>query len=139
MTEAEIAEVFETLHLESEEARRAAAFDALREKGRLQFQVSMVNNTGFQPLETLARRQKENRKQLKQAVFEIYGGCCSCCGERAFEFLSIDHVLGGGNKERKTISIPQLYRRLFEAGVRQERYRVLCYYPRVSASLFQWF
>jgi hypothetical protein len=77
--------------------------------------------------ETLARRQKETRKQLKQAVFKIYGGCCSCCGERAFEFLSIDHMLGGGTKERKIISIPQLYRKLFEAGVRQEQYRVLCY------------
>lgn len=28
---------------------------------------------------------------------------CICCGEKMIEFLSIDHINGGGNKERKSL------------------------------------
>jgi len=28
---------------------------------------------------------------------------CACCGEAQLEFLTIDHIAGGGNKHRKAI------------------------------------
>jgi len=35
-------------------------------------------------------------------MFE-YGNKCACCGEEQPEFLSIDHIGGGGNAHRKSI------------------------------------
>ena len=41
---------------------------------------------------------------LKKAAFLAYGGDrCSCCAEHRKEFLTIDHINGGGNKHRKRI------------------------------------
>ena len=40
------------------------------------------------------------------AAYVAYGGenfACACCGENTYEFLSIDHVNGGGNQHRKEI------------------------------------
>lgn len=40
----------------------------------------------------------------KLAAFDAYGGrFCACCGESHLEFLSIDHIDGGGSKHRKEI------------------------------------
>jgi len=51
---------------------------------------------------------EENRKRildykdrLKVQVFDHYGRACKCCGETRKEFLSMDHVNGGGNKHRR--------------------------------------
>lgn len=51
----------------------------------------------------MARR---NRQRLadKKAAFAAYGGeHCSCCGERHFEFLTIDHINGDGGEHRKVL------------------------------------
>jgi hypothetical protein len=36
---------------------------------------------------------------------EHYGGQCACCGEDRWEFLTIDHIKGGGHKQRKEAGI----------------------------------
>jgi len=42
---------------------------------------------------------------LKDAAFSAYGGYkCACCGETTIEFLSLDHVAGGGNAHRVSVS-----------------------------------
>lgn len=43
----------------------------------------------------------------KQAVIDAYGGSCVCCGETAFEFLSIDHLKGNGAAHRR--AVPSIY------------------------------
>lgn len=51
--------------------------------------------------------------------------CCECCGEKNKEFLTIDHINGGGNKHRKKIKeyLPlHLKKNKYPTG-----YRVLCY------------
>ena len=30
---------------------------------------------------------------------------CACCGEKTYEFLSIDHIDGGGSKHRRDMKI----------------------------------
>lgn len=45
-----------------------------------------------------------HKLQLKIIVIDVYGGECSCCSEHRLEFLSIDHVNGGGNKHRKELN-----------------------------------
>jgi len=54
---------------------------------------------------------KENRAhitglntEIRMTVLKHYGGTppkCACCGESHLEFLAIDHIKGGGIKERK--------------------------------------
>jgi len=50
------------------------------------------------------QRQKKSHKQLKDLVFAAYGGyICTCpgCTETAEEFMTIDHINGGGNAHRR--------------------------------------
>src|SRR3990167_5885988 len=49
-----------------------------------------------------SRKRKEQRAQL----IEAYGSKCNCCGEQEKAFLVIDHVNGGGNKERAILKYP---------------------------------
>jgi adenylate kinase family enzyme len=46
-------------------------------------------------------RCKKYHAQLKAEVVEHYGGFCTCCKENQIEFLTIDHVDGGGNEHRR--------------------------------------
>jgi hypothetical protein len=54
--------------------------------------------------------QSEKRKKLlnerKKIIFEHYTNGkmeCNCCGEKMSEFLTIDHINGGGTMERKRL------------------------------------
>jgi len=55
----------------------------------------------------LRNREKFNqnaaryRAKRKRDVFGFYGYKCNCCGETEPAFLTIDHVHGGGNKQRR--------------------------------------
>lgn len=46
------------------------------------------------------KRHAENRRQ----ALDAYGGECSCCGETQDAFLAIDHIDGGGNEHRRSLS-----------------------------------
>jgi hypothetical protein len=64
---------------------------------------------------------------LKLKVLVAYGGpepACACCGERRFEFLTIDHMNGGGSKHAKAVK-NRVYQALAKAGF-PPGYRVLC-------------
>ncbi len=56
---------------------------------------------------TTARTVKSNRKKrsdYRKETISHYGGTpprCACCGEKEVKFLTIDHINGGGNKDRK--------------------------------------
>lgn len=71
---------------------------------------------------------KVYRQNLRSEAIAAYGGACVCCGEVETEFLSFDHVEGGGKKHRAAIggSGQQLYRWL-----KQHEYpsvvRLLCH------------
>jgi len=91
----------------------------------------------------IKRRQDEyrakNREQLnaknrmwqekqRKIVLEHYGGeksHCSCCGEEHLEFLTIDHINGGGNKHREEIGQGGLYRWLIKNNF-PDGFRILC-------------
>jgi len=69
-------------------------------------------------------------KRLRLRVLNHYSNGtlqCKCCGEKIYEFLCLDHIKGGGNKERKKTGYgPKLYLWLikndFPIG-----YQVLCH------------
>lgn len=68
------------------------------------------------------------RIRIKQEVITKYGGSCRCCGEDNVMFLSLDHVNGGGTKERSEDRLlgGRLYRTLRKLPV-DPKYQVMCY------------
>jgi hypothetical protein len=74
-------------------------------------------------------RYKEYSRQLKWDVVEAYGGKCVCCGEDRIEFLTVDHVDGGGKAHRRTLGGygRSIYRWLKLQGFPQEGYQLLCW------------
>ena len=84
-----------------------------------------------------ARRKLKYRKR-KEEVIDHYGGSCECCGEHRREFLTIDHVNGGGTKHRKTLGVEggsSIYRFL-QVRDYPDGYRVLCMNCNFSMGLF---
>ena len=59
---------------------------------------------------------------------EVYGRICACCGEDRPEFLTIDHIHGGGNRHRRELKRNggvSFYCWLIQQGF-PEGYRTLC-------------
>lgn len=46
-------------------------------------------------------KAKERWDRRRKLVFKHYGEFCACCGEDQYEFLTIDHINGGGNLENR--------------------------------------
>lgn len=72
----------------------------------------------------------EQRARYKRECFEAYGGPkCACCGETRLYFLTLDHKLGGGNKDRQIYDKGNgVYSRLRAAGFPdKDKYQVLCF------------
>ena len=83
---------------------------------------------------------KKRRIEVKKAVIEAYGGKCACCGERTFEFLTIDHIGGGGRQHRSRTGhqlngLP-LYRWLAAADFPKDRFRLLCINCNFATGLY---
>lgn len=73
-------------------------------------------------------REKRYKMKNKLIVLTHYGGNppkCACCGETHIEFLTIDHINGGGCKHRKQIGTNNINRWLIKNNF-PEGYRVLC-------------
>jgi hypothetical protein len=70
-------------------------------------------------------RAKSHRR-IREESFAGYGGKCQCCGEERFEFLALDHVNGGGRKEREKLSTRQISQKVIANNFPPE-YRVLCH------------
>lgn len=75
-----------------------------------------------------AEHRKERRKareNLRREAITAYGAKCSCCGESEMVFLAIDHLNGGGARQRKEIS-NHTYRWLKKLGY-PSGFQVLCH------------
>lgn len=84
---------------------------------------------GREHKEEISAKRKTDRRTLKQTVLDAYGGTCACCGERAFEFLTLDHINGDGADHRRVLASRQsavLYRHLIAASF-PSGFRVLCF------------
>lgn len=79
-------------------------------------------------LPQMRKRGNEKRVEDKLKVISHYSNGtnkCECCSEKYYEFLTIDHIKGGGHKHRKQVGYSKIYiwliRNHFPIG-----YRVLC-------------
>ena len=71
---------------------------------------------------------KGYRQKLRVEVLAKYSGGipkCKCCGELQVEFLTLDHIHGGGNKERRTLGLGVVFRQARDE-VDLTKYQVLC-------------
>lgn len=63
---------------------------------------------------------------VREKVFAHYGDVCACCGITEPNFLTIDHINGGGNKHRRQLKKNSIYTWLiknnFPAG-----FQLLCF------------
>lgn len=85
-------------------------------------------------------RRNYLRKCRLKAIEHYSNGTnsCSCCGEKHIEFLSFDHINGGGKKDRdnnikgkySTIGV-FLVRKNFPSG-----YRILCFNCNLSRGFY---
>ena len=72
---------------------------------------------------------KERRRKLRNDVISAYGSRCVCCGESREEFLTIDHINGGGNAHRKSLvnmSSTTFYQWLKSNEFPKQGFRCLC-------------
>ena len=130
------------------EKRRLCSKLSARKKRALHPEESREYNRNYQkkwnkanPGRYKARRQRERAnpktklvketwyKMMRRRVLEHYGGTpptCQCCGESEYEFLTLEHLNGGGTKHRMEAGpsavCPQIVRLGFPDG-----YSVLCY------------
>lgn len=81
-------------------------------------------------------RLREKHRERRVSLLERYGGRCACCGEARTEFLAIDHVEGGGTRERNSTKPHEYYRRLLRSPVPLPGYRVLCHNCNTSLGLY---
>lgn len=63
-------------------------------------------------------------------VLQHYSGkavpACECCGESTYEFLSLDHIEGGGAAHRKEIGVARIYAWVWRNKL-PPGFRVLCH------------
>lgn len=75
--------------------------------------------------------RKKKLLQIKEIVFKAYGNECACCGEKTFDFLSLDHIYGDGKAHRdkyknssfRTINV---YQDIIDQNF-PPVYQILCY------------
>jgi len=74
-------------------------------------------------------RWKVWRSKIRLEILNAYGGLCACCGELRLEFLSVDHIAGGGNAHRRALGCPSGLG--FYLWLKRENYpngfRILCH------------
>lgn len=77
---------------------------------------------------------KRYNRRVRTEMIIAYGGCCQCCGESAYEFLTLEHINGGGNAERRLYgggqnsggAATRIIARLRRQGWPKGDYTVLC-------------
>lgn len=91
--------------------------------------------------QTCYRRHRNRR--IKQEVIDAYGGKCACCGESAFEFLTVDHKHNDGAQHRYE-HFQKSGRMLFGGAMYMqiirdnfpEMFQILCWNCNLAKSLF---
>ena len=68
---------------------------------------------------------KEARTKYRKRILTMYGNKCSCCGETKKEFLTIEHLNGGGRKHRSGRGSETVYREIAQE-YRPDLYAILC-------------
>lgn len=71
-------------------------------------------------------RVRNYYRRLRLNLHSIYGNICSFCSENRLDVLDLDHVTGGGGRERKLKEPPTTRLLRFIAEADLTKYRILC-------------
>jgi hypothetical protein len=113
---------------ECTECRRVLPFDAEHFKPAKRFPFGLRPRCLECFRRAANRYAKGMRGDIRLKVLKHYSNgmpACACCGETVWEFLALDHINGGGCRERREHK-GQLFRHLVRAGF-PPGYRVLCH------------
>ena len=87
-------------------------------------------------------RYKIKRDLIKKQVFEHYGLKCVCCGENIYEFLTLDHIGGGGQKHRKEVlgdkshtNVPSYHKWIVKNNF-PPLFQILCFNCNITKGLY---
>lgn len=116
-----------TYQLKPENKERKRKRDATRRKKDPEFFLTVSRQwRAANPGKSGESRRKSNRK-LKAEMFAAYGSKCKCCGETREQFLTLDHIGGGGNEHRRRLGHSRgSWVELRRLGWPQDKYRLLC-------------
>lgn len=69
---------------------------------------------------------REYQSRVRKATITLMGGKCVKCGFDDFRALQIDHIKGGGTKDRKEIT--KLYTKFVMESIlnKEDKYQLLC-------------
>lgn len=85
-----------------------------------------------------AKANENSRRSMRKArdlVIDTYGGKCSCCGESRRNFLSLEHINGGGTKHRRAVR-KQLWPSIIREGFPKDKYSILCFNCNCSRGFY---
>lgn len=91
---------------------------------------------GWSYCEICIGRARSYRDSLKADVICGYGGICKCCGEAEPQFLTIDHIHGGGSAHKKAVGGSQQIYSYLRANGYPDGYQLLCFNCNGSKGLF---
>jgi hypothetical protein len=78
-------------------------------------------------------------KDTKLEMINAYGGKCELCSETRWQFLTTDHIFGGGTAHRRLIGQGKVfYLFLKRNGWPKDKYRLLCANHNCGAHVNQW-
>ena len=73
-------------------------------------------------------RNKKDRALMKKLILDHYGQKCACCGEDNQIFLSLDHINGKGNDERRKYGkVSVVFYRYLVKHDYPKGYQILCF------------
>jgi hypothetical protein len=102
----------------------------------------IVYRKQYQKAPKYRNNSKERRKKLKQQVITAYGGQCACkhkggiCGERTFEYLSVEHKNGDGVRHRKEIGRSNIYGWLVKNNFPKDNFELHCFNCNCSKGFY---
>lgn len=70
-------------------------------------------------------KSRERFQRRKDKVYDHFGRICVCCGETHIEFLTIDHINGGGLAHRRKVGPSSMYKWLIDNNF-PDGFRILC-------------
>ena len=81
-----------------------------------------------------AANQRRYRTEARLAAYNKLGNICLCCGETRIEFLTIDHVNGNGQEDRKNGPQEMMLRIINSQDVSD--WRILCFNCNLALSAY---
>lgn len=111
------------------------------EERKLRYEISRKKTYEKYKKRNLLKLRRYNQ-EIRFKVLQHYSAqipFCACCGEKELKFLCIDHINGGGNKHRRTITNGKggnmpfwLYRNNFPSG-----FQILCHNCNMAKGFYK--